>query len=212
VSLRTPTASVIRRKPKSSSAIPLPSTESFENRQEVGTAAFPPPLHSLDVAGVSLPGTLSRAGQERVVRFEDEAEVRASVERTVIPNGSSVDVTRGLKTGYSSSVAHTVSEQHDDLRWSSLLSRVSQMHDCEYITRQLQQHFALQFVHHSAVDPCTPRLLQLAGTHVWHILSRAAHTASHMKHGLLQVLQLLSFKCYAPHALSGTLVSSPVDR
>lgn len=173
---------------------------------------FSHPLHALDDVNMPHRDTISMVVQKRVVRFEDEAarENLADGDRNLYD--SSVGAEKGLKTLYSSSVAHLTSHLYDESRWSSLFSQVSCVHDCEYIARKLPELFGVNRVHHSFSDPCTPRLLQCAGAHVWHILASAAHNSLHLNHSLLQVLWRPQRLPYQHDTSSGTVVTSPVDR
>jgi hypothetical protein len=154
---------------------------------------------------------ISRVVQERVVRFEDEAasEKLADGDRNLYD--SSVGAEKGLKTLYSSSVAHLSSQQYDETRWASLFSQVSCVHDCEFIAQKLPELFGVNRVNHSFSDPCTPRLLQCAGAHVWHILARSARNSLHLNHSLLKVLWRPPRFSYQHDTSSGTVVPSPVD-
>jgi hypothetical protein len=156
----------------------------------LGTAAPSSPLRDEPHDALDMPPPRQRSSAApRTVKFMDDAATEASEHADRNDGGSIVVDANDLRPGYSSSAAHLTPQDNGSLRWHTLCADVCFTHDCEYIARHLPQHFVVYSMHHSSDNPCTPRLLQCAGAHTWHILAAVVSKSLPLKHALLQVRQ-----------------------
>ncbi len=189
----TQKSDAIFRKPKSSSAAAAPPSDPIENEQSATNASIFPslPHETRDAKEMSDIGAIPGSNEWRDVRSQEGNEDGDSM-----PFQQFVDPINDSRAVYSSSVAHSASQQRVDLRWSTICAQSSRNHDCEYIARKWPQRFVVHSILNSAANMHMPLIMESAGAHVWHSLATAVGKSIQLKHGLLQVFLQEPFRFF----------------